>query len=180
MKKIPLPFPLSLSSSSLLPNGAESLLSRRLLQGSDYFAKKNVGHFTPLQFIQCFEPFIDLFQKIIPYVGQLSCRPIKISDGLPKPTTTEMHNFHILTFQFQKIIFYVNIGDIIQDYFRIDMSFSTNSSYCILINLSFGLRRQYCNLGLKQNIVQQQLTTTSFKMLYLLYLHAVTDHKHIE
>ena len=154
MKKIPLPFLLSLSSSSLLPNGAESLLSRRLLQGSDYFAKKNVAHFTPLQFIQCFEPFkfshiyfnsdnqIDLFQKINPYVVQLSCRPIKISDGLPKPTTTEMHNFHILTFQFQKIIFYVNIGDIIQDYFRIDMSFSTNSSYCIFINLSFGLRRQ--------------------------------------
>ena len=27
---------------------------------------------------------------------------------------------HTLTFQIQKIIFYVNIADIIQDYFRID------------------------------------------------------------
>jgi len=74
-----------------------------------------------------------LFEEIIRYVSQLSCRPIKISGGLSEPSTVEMHNFHTLNFQIQKIIFYVNIADIIQDYFRIDMSFVINNSYYVFI-----------------------------------------------
>ena len=59
----------------------------------------------------------------------LSYRPIKISSWLSKPSKTQMHYSRTLTFQTQKIIFYVNIADIIQNYFRIDMSFTIKISY---------------------------------------------------
>ena len=36
---------------------------------------------------------------------------------------------HTLTLQIQKVMFYVNIFGIIQDYFRIDMSLEINNSY---------------------------------------------------
>jgi len=52
-----------------------------------------------------------------------------------QPVRAKMHT---LTLQIQKIIFYVNIVGIIEDYFRIDMSLEINNSY-----LSFGLKLFY-------------------------------------
>lgn len=114
----------------------KSLLSRSLLR-SDYwvrliwlFCQKECSAFYAVYsssnalnssiFCDIFNNSISYFQQITSYVGLiLPPQKKKISSGLSKPSTTEMRH-NTLTFRIQKIISYVNIADIIQNYFRID------------------------------------------------------------